>query len=234
MTYPTPPNRTSDPAVTRGVIVLIVAALIGIILLAGSGSFTAKNASTKKATTTISNSGSVTTTATTTTPPAPTTHPPAEVKVLVLNGTGGQLATAGADNTKKLTPAGYATLPPNDAATAAQSHVYFTVGYELDARAIAKVLGLPDTSVAAMPTPLPSLDSAPANVVALIGADQGGKATTGGATTGGTTTGGTTGTTTGGATTGTTGSTTTGGTTTGGTSTGGATTGRTSTGATTG
>lgn len=221
MTYPTPPNRTSDPAVTRGVIVLIVAALIGIILLAGSGSFTAKNASTKKATTTVSQGGTVTTTATTTTPPAPTTHPPAQVKVLVLNGTGGQQLTAGADNTKKLTPAGYATLPPNDAATAAQSHVYFTAGYEPDARAVAKVLGLPDTSVAAMPNPLPSPDSAPANVVALIGADQGGKATTGG-----TATGGTTGRTTG--------STTTGATTTGGTSTGGNTTGKTSTGGTTG
>ncbi len=222
MTYPTEGGGRrgpSDPAVTRGVIVLIVAALVGIVLLAGSGSFTAKNASTKKDTTTLS-TGGATTTATTTTPPASTTHPPSEVKVLVLNGTGGQLPTAGSDNTKKLTPGGYATLPPNDAATAAQSHVYFTPGYEPDATAIAKVLGLPATAVAAMPTPLPSPDAAPANVVVLIGADQssGGATTTGGSTTGGSTTGGGT----------------TGGTTTGGASTGGTTTGGNSTGGTTG
>ncbi len=200
MTYPTerpgPPERRgpSDPAVTRGVIVLIVAALVGIVLLAGSGSFTAKNASTRSATTTPS-PGNVTTTATTTTPPSPTTHQPGQVKVVVLNATGGQIPTAGADNTSKLSPGGYATLPPNDAATAAASHVYYKAGYEADAHAIASLLGLPDSTVGPMPSPLPAPDAQPANVAVVIGTDRSaGGTSTGGTSTGGTSTGRTTGT----------------------------------------
>src|SRR4051812_6501987 len=188
MTYPTGSKKPggTDPAVTRGVMVLIVVALVGIVLLAGSGSFTAKNASTKKTTTTTGVGGATTTATTTTAPAAPTTHPPADTKVVVLNATGGLQQNAGSENSTKLGPGGFNVLPALDATnTSPTSMVYFASGYEADAKAVAKLLGIPATSVAA--TPATTLSNDPsvnnANVIAVIGTDH---ANSGGTSTGGT------------------------------------------------
>ena len=72
-------------------------------------------------------------------------HDPAQVKVLVLNGSGKSgVAKAGKD---QLAAANYTVLEPGNAegGTVTASIVYFVPGYDADAAAIAAKLGLPAT-----------------------------------------------------------------------------------------
>ena len=83
----------------------------------------------------------------------PPLRPPAEVKVLVVNGT----RTKGAAKkvTDVLAPAGYNTLAPTDAPATDASKVYFEVGYEKEAAAVASLLQLPASAVVPIPVPVP-------------------------------------------------------------------------------
>ena len=164
-------------AAMRGFLLIGVGVLIGAVLLInsyGGGSSGPLDTSSGKtsgagrgATSTTVKGGGGTTTAVT-----PVSHPAAEVKVLVLNGSGKSgVAKAGADALK---PAGFTTLDPTNAkSTVATSVVYATAGFEADAIAVAALLGLPPTVVKPLTAPPPAEigDPADAAVVVVLGPD---------------------------------------------------------------
>lgn len=108
-------------------------------------------------------------------------HKPAEVKVIVANGTG---SANGAGNvTAKLQPKGYAMMPAADAAQAniAASKIYYQDGYVDDAKQIARDLGVADPVEAllerkpdtiTLKTATSTANAKTANVVVLIGLDK--------------------------------------------------------------
>ena len=164
-------RRGLDPA-TRGVIVLVVVVVLGLALLAKaapSSSTSTAEPDRSDATSTTSEQTTTTRPVTTTTKP-PATHPVAQVKVLVLNGSGGIPKIAGS-NTEKVEDRGYDALPPGNAVARPATAVFFAPGYEGDALEVAKVLGLAPTVVAALPSPPPSPDASEANVVVVLGKD---------------------------------------------------------------
>lgn len=93
---------------------------------------------------------------------------PASVTVLVANASGGS-GVAGA-NASKLNAAGFTRTDTANADNRPTSIVYFTPGNDAAANAVATALGIPATSVQALPSP-PPIDTRGAAVVVLIGAD---------------------------------------------------------------
>lgn len=156
----------------RGIALIVVAVLIGVVLLNATDSPEPFRASTAD---TSDDDGA--TTATTVDPEASTTTPttvavarnPAEVTVLVANGANIQgLATRISDVLKG---ANYVTADPgNTKAPADASAVFFTPGYEADAAAIAALL-TPPPAVAALPDPPPVDDMKGAHVLVVAAAD---------------------------------------------------------------
>jgi hypothetical protein len=160
-------------AAMRGFLLIGVGVLIGAALLINSysgGSTGPLDTSSGQTTGTGKGATSTTGVGGSTTMPAPVLHPPASVKVLVLNGSGKSgVAKAGADALK---PAGFTTLDPTNAkSTVATSVVYAAPGFEADAIAVAGLLGLPPTAVKPLTVPPPAEvgDPADAAVVAVLG-----------------------------------------------------------------
>lgn len=111
---------------------------------------------------------------TTTTPPvteAPAVRPPGEVTVQVANG-GQGLAGLGSRLTALAEGAGYRTTAPDDGFVVPESRVFFTPGYEAEARAVAELFD-PAPAVEALPDPIPTEDAdlQGANVLVLATAD---------------------------------------------------------------
>ena len=104
---------------------------------------------------------------TTTTVPV---RPPPEVSVMAVNASGvrGRAATV----TETLRSASYAVVAPQSAARPQPaSSVYWTPGYESEARAVATALGLPPTAARPAPGSLGAGDLKGANVVVVVGQD---------------------------------------------------------------
>jgi hypothetical protein len=139
----------------RGALILGAAVVLGVVLLAQGDDFvdvsTAEVSAGQRATTTTS----PTTTAPATTAPttAPTTastttttapdgpRPPAEVQVLVLNGTTRRgVAVA---NSQKLDAADYQTPEEGNTAPRPNTTIFFDPSYEADARAVQQALAVP-------------------------------------------------------------------------------------------
>lgn len=165
----------------RGLLVLAAAVLLGAVLLlkADPGKVgTARiNANADVTTTTATPDGSGATTSTTTATTSSTsssvpvvTRPAGEVKVLVLNGTGGIAKVAGA-TADKIKGAGYDSLIPNNTASRPTTAVYFTNDYLADAKAVATLLNLPTSAVQPLSDPPPAPNVAGANVVVVLGKD---------------------------------------------------------------
>jgi len=165
-------------AAARGVALIAVAVLIGFVLLAKgfdgpSDTSTAPTVTTTAApnvTTTEAGATETTTTAdpagtTTSAPaiaPAASLRPPAEVKVVVANGSGVNGAAGAAKG--ELTTAGYVAEAKNAVtATTELSAVYYIDGYAEEAKAVAQTLG----GTAAL------LRAAPADPLALIASPAG-------------------------------------------------------------
>jgi len=156
-------------SVGRGAILIAVAFVVGLILLQKTDKAPKVVRTTPNATPTTSPNITFPTTST-----SLGGHAPASVKVLVANGTG----TAGAASrvVPPLTAAGYNVLAPTDATKTAkantrQSVVYFTPGYDLDAKIIATHLTLQLSAVQALPTTAPVANTQGANVVVVVGPD---------------------------------------------------------------
>ena len=96
---------------------------------------------------------------------------PSEVAVLVLNS-GGPTGSAGGTSTT-LSNAGYNMGAADNAATrgAAETVVYFQEGFQVEADAVASVLGLGEDAVGAIPETAPGPGADTADVVVVLGAD---------------------------------------------------------------
>lgn len=97
------------------------------------------------------------------------THPPAEVRVLVANGT--SVAGAAGRVNDQLTGAGYNGLTPTNADSVDASVIYYEPGYELDARLIARNLNAAPEAVLPMPDAPPVSDLSEAHVLVVLGPD---------------------------------------------------------------
>jgi hypothetical protein len=172
-------GRSAGGAALRGGALLAIAVILGIILL------TAADDNDAFAPVTAGGNGRNGTSATATTrAPANTTttsstvplRPAAEIKVLAANGT--TVKGLAGQVHDRLKAAGYNALAPTDASKkpVAKSAVYFTAGYEGEARQIAQQLSI--ATVAAMPQPLPVLNLQTANVLVVVGTDSPAAATT--------------------------------------------------------
>jgi hypothetical protein len=165
--------------VGRAVILVGIAAIVGIVLLHRGTSGATRVASSATTTTTVKGGGGTTRTTVTTPTTTLPVHPPAQVKVLVANGSG-VTGLAGLVSTR-LRTGGYDTLASVNAnQRVAASVVYYAPGYQREAAILAQSLGLAPTSVQPMPTPPPVASLGTANVLVVAGPDlaQGGATTT--------------------------------------------------------
>lgn len=151
----------------RGILLLAVAFLIGIVLLqkvdapARDDQVSAGSDDTEETTTTTTVEPIVTTT-------TAALRQPKDVRVLTANGT--SIKGAGGRIKDKLLAAGYNALAATDTKTpASASAVYFTPGFEREAAVIAQIVGLAPATVQAMPNPAPVADLKAANVLVVVG-----------------------------------------------------------------
>lgn len=158
-------GRSAGMAAGRAAMLLGVAVLLGLLLL------NATDAEGPRVTTATTADGTVDTVPGDESPvdTAPTTRPPGEVKVLSANATRSEGAAGRI--TERLRLAGYNVVPPTDAPREDVTEIFFTTGYEVEARVIAELLGLSATSVKPMPTPPPISDMRDAHVLVLVGPD---------------------------------------------------------------
>ena len=185
------PFGRSDTA-SRGLILIAIAVALGALFLwkayDGQVSVQAEGSSpddTIAATTSQpvptsidAETGEVVTVPPTTTLPAPLVEPtrlPAEVKVLVANGTG-EGGVAGAV-TDVVAASAYVTESPANAPTAAESKVYYKLGFGEDAKVLATLLGAPITVVEQAPASSQVAENAAdrwesANIIVVVGTDQ--------------------------------------------------------------
>ncbi|MGI8791581.1 MAG: LytR C-terminal domain-containing protein [Acidimicrobiales bacterium] len=158
-------GRSAGGAVGRGVVLLAVALGIGLLLLNAveaepPGSNVA--AGPKQTTTTVAPDPKATTT---TLPPV---KQPAEVKVLVANGS--TVNGAASKTNDKLKSPGYNVLAGVNATVKVQAAVvYFAAGFDREAAVLATVLGLdPAAVVKPMPAQPPVADLQSANVLVVV------------------------------------------------------------------
>lgn len=154
----------------RGLLVLAVALVVGVLLLASAGRG-------GDDTTSKTDTGGVTTTAdlgsdATTSTPSSTTAPtsdraPSEVKVIVLNGSGQEGAAGTTSDT--VGQGGYTMLKPGNAPPTEATSVFYDTDYKAEATAIALNLG--KSTDAVKPLSEASLGGAEldANVVVVLG-----------------------------------------------------------------
>jgi len=152
----------------RGALLIIVAVLLGAGLLANG--FRDDSTGTTGGTTPTTAHGGASSTTTTAPPQA---HDPAQVRVLVLNGSGKQGVAGGAS--EQLKALNYTLLDAGNAqgGTLTASIVYFVPGYDIDAQTIAAKLGLAASAAQPLASPVPDAvgDPKDATVIVLIGTD---------------------------------------------------------------
>lgn len=166
-------SPAAQGSVARGAILVAVAVVIGVLLLRDDDAATTQVAvgsdtAAEVDDTDVDESGDEDPDATTTTTTeAP--RPPAEVKVLVANGSGVNGAAGG--TTDALEALGYVTGTPANAERVEATVVYFTTGFQAEAEALAAAIGAPEDGVTPMPAVAPVDDLQLANVLVHIGPD---------------------------------------------------------------
>ncbi|MFN8017209.1 MAG: LytR C-terminal domain-containing protein [Acidimicrobiales bacterium] len=166
---PRPAGRDSN---ARGLVVILVAVVVGVLLLSqiGKGSGSSAKTTSKPPSTTAPLDSSETTEATTTTSEASTDRSPSEVKVTVLNGSGKPGAAAATSD--QLDAAGYTMGTPGNAPTTTpQTTIYYADGYKADAVQVATTLGKGTDSVKPLGDASLGTAAGDANVVVVLGAD---------------------------------------------------------------
>lgn len=163
-----PPPPPAQGSVARGAILVVIAVIIGVLLLRDEdSSATQLSVGTDTPATSVGDGdGSSATSSTTTLAP----RPPSQVKVLVANGS--SVNGAAGTQTDQLEALGYVTATPTNASERVPaSIVYYTAGFEAEARQLAETLGLADTAVQMLPAVAPVDDLQLANVLLVIGPD---------------------------------------------------------------
>lgn len=175
-------GRSAGGAMARGVVLIIVAVLIGVVLLnATDEPFTTADDRTDEGGTAVGDDDEATIgdslpeggepTDTTPSTAVAAARPAAEVTVLVANGSG--VGGIAGTFTERLATAGYLTAEPTNVAgggTVPASAVYFTEGFEAEAQALAATLS-PVPAVSALPEPAPVADLREAQVLLVVGPD---------------------------------------------------------------
>ena len=157
----TRPEPSASPV--RGAILVVVAVVIGLILIRNGVD---TDVSAEGGGDSPETSGSSDETTTTTAP----LRPPAQVKVVVANGSG--VDGAAGKLTTTLQGMGYATGNPADApANVSATVVYFAAGFEGEAQAVATAIGGQPAIAQPMPTPPPIADTQSASVLIMLGPD---------------------------------------------------------------
>lgn len=183
-------GRSAGVNTARGIGVILVAVVVGLLLMReglAERTEAAATTDTTEVTTDESDQNLVTdpdadadadaaddavVEETTTTTEAAVARPPAEVKVLVLNGTNGIQGVAGR-GTAVVTDAGYIGAEPKNAEVDGPSVVLYVEGYEADARAVAAAFGVdPDAVIAPFDAATsPIADTQSANIIVRVGND---------------------------------------------------------------
>lgn len=173
-----------DPA-ARGIILVVVAVVLGAILLAAGGTvgFDQDDESVD-----IGEGGggegvTDTTAPTETTTSAPVTVAPSQVAVVAANGAG--ISGLAGETADFLATQGYTNTAATDAlADTAQTVVYYVDGFQPNAVAIAGALGLPETQVQPLPAePVAGDQPETTAVLVLLGPDAQAAVSGGGTTT---------------------------------------------------
>jgi len=173
------PNNSTPgaPNAVRGIVIVVVAGVLGLVLLARGGTNSLLDddqpvAQQTHVTSTIANVPTIAPAPTTVAPPVGT-KAPADVSVAVFNATAGAVTGAAGDAKAKLVPLGYENVSLDDAPQAIQATaVYYAAGFEPNATAIAQALGYDPKVVA----PADGANNNPgassgASVVVVIGTD---------------------------------------------------------------
>ena len=168
-------GRSAGGAMARGVALIVVAVLVGLVLLNATDSPAPLNVSsdetpdegstgTQPSAETTTTTGATATTATT----VAGARPAAEVTVLVANGA--KVQGAAGKLSTEIAKGGYKMAAAANTAPVPTSTVYYAEGYEAEANAVAALL-TPVPPVAPMPTPAPVDDLRGAQVVVVQGPD---------------------------------------------------------------
>lgn len=172
-----------NPSVTRGAVILAIAAVLGFLILRGAAdtapSAVAQVVTQAEPTATpepldleLEDEG-VTVTESTTEVDVTTARPNNEVTVLVANGT--EVRGQASRLTSTLRNQGFLTREPRNAETQTASTIFYRPGFAAEAAVIRSELG-GSTPIAPMPEPDPVLgegiDLAPVDVLVLIGDDE--------------------------------------------------------------
>lgn len=164
-------NQMSAPAPTRGLIVIVVAVVVGAALLA----FGFDSPGFSGAPSGSGDDEGEQTTDTTAPPVTASTAPqggeaPAAVPVYVANGSG--VSGKAGEVTEQLRGAGYtAALEPGNATATEITQVFFVPEWEAEAAAVAAALGLAADRAIAWPNPPPFEAPAEATVIVQVGTD---------------------------------------------------------------
>lgn len=160
-------QRSAGNAAVRGALLIAVAVVLGLLLLSATDDndpFSGDTASRERA---------ATTTTSTTTPGAddpaalPDPRPPAEVKVLVANGSG--VNGAASRWSEQLQARGYNVLSATDTREPATAPaIFYAEGFQAEANVLAGELGLPSSAVQPVPTPSPVDDTREANLLVVL------------------------------------------------------------------
>lgn len=170
-------GRSAGGAMARGIFLIVAAVLLGVVLLNATDGPEPFRTTSGTASDTTEPESDDDPSDEPADEPADTTddtepvavRPPAEVTVLVANGSGVRGAAAGLADT--IAAAGYVVAEPANApAAVAASSVHYLPGYEREAQALASLLN-PAPQVSAMPEPQPVPDLRGAQVLVLQGPD---------------------------------------------------------------
>jgi len=160
-------GRSASSALARGIALIVAAVVLGLVLLNSTDKGPVLSAKTDDAvgvTTTTTDKDS-----TTSTTVAAKAHDPAEVAILVANGSG--VKGAAGRIAESLKASNYVLKESTNTKAAAEaSVVYFAPGYQADARAVASLL-TPPPGVQPMPAELPVKDLAGAKLLVVVAAD---------------------------------------------------------------
>ncbi len=161
------PEEEEDEAapLARRVGVALVLSAAGVLWMAAAAMPDRPTQPSQPATSTITAPPPTTAASTTTTT---TVRPPSEVSVMAVNGSG--VTGRAARVTQMLRAAGYAVVAPQSASRPQPaSSVYWTPGYENEARVVGDSLGLPPGAARPLPGSLAAADLQGANVVVVVG-----------------------------------------------------------------
>ena len=160
-------SRPTQPNAGRGIALVAVAVIIGVLLVwknPGTGQVTA-SPDLHSATSTTAGGDDPAKDATTTTAAPTTSVPVAELKVTVANASG--VSGAAGDVAEKLKAAGYTSVAALNGDKGQPTKVYFENGFEADAKAVAKAAGLPESTVEARP-PEVSIEASGKNAQVIV------------------------------------------------------------------